>query len=326
MSTGPGQATALRQLFDDGEIYAVSDCEWLTVAAAHYGLTGISLGEAPAAVPAEASIVLFMRRNLVDARVRKLFPRAAVLVVPIASFDPDLESALYTQRLVSLTDYAAACAQSRYWADSLTNEAGPLIFSASSDASGKESPRTELACTFADNLNAAAWLEPAIRPGQWVSVGSLCELSLSIQASSERPYPFSLDGTAVASGVLVARDRRFSEDGGRRIRQAEKLRCDLTAAGPVTLRLEDGVLAEARAGGRDFTDAIAEATNPAHGLRALELGIGTNQSVLPAVDWAYNSQLNEGAGSFHIGFGEGMTGAHMDFIVAESSHHFATPN
>ena len=324
MGTESGRATALHQIFDDGDIYAVSDCEWLTVAAAHYGLIGVSLEEAPAVVPAEANVVLFMRRSLVDARVRRLFPRAAVLVVPIASFDPDLESALYTQKLVLLTDYVSACAQSRYWADNLMEQVGPLIFSGSD--TGEESERTELVCTFADSLNAAAWLEPAIKPGQWVSVGSLCELSLSIQASSQRPYPFSLDGTAVASGILVARDRRFSEDGARRIRLAEKLRRDLAAAGPVTLQLSDGVLTEARAGGKDFTNAIGEATNPEHGLRALELGIGTNQSVLPAVDWAYNSQLNEGAGPFHIGFGEGMTGAHMDFIVADSSHHFATPD
>jgi hypothetical protein len=317
MWTESDQGTALRQIFGDGDIYAVSDCEWLTIASAHYGLKGVSLEDAAGRVPAEANIVLFMRHSLVDAEIRKLFPRAAVLVVPIASFDPDLESALYTQKLVALTDYVSACSQSRYWADSLVNQTGSLVFSTSTD---------KLVCTFADNLSAAAWLEPMIKPGQWVSVGSLCELSLSIQASSQRPYPFSLDGTAVASGVLVARDRRFSEDGYQRIRQAEALRHELMAAGPVTLRLEDGVLTEARAGGQDFADAISEATNPEHGLRALELGIGTNQSVLPAVDWAYNSQLNEGAGPLHIGFGEGMTGAHMDFIVAESGHHFVKPN
>jgi hypothetical protein len=40
------------------------------------------------------------------------------------------------------------------------------------------------------------------------------------------------------------------------------------------------------------------------------------------VDWRFNSQLNEGAGVMHIGFGEGITGAHMDFVIPESDHHF----
>ena len=48
-----------------------------------------------------------------------------------------------------------------------------------------------------------------------------------------------------------------------------------------------------RAGGRDFTDAVRDVTNPDHGLQALELGIGTNQCVLPEVRWQVNSQLNE---------------------------------
>lgn len=45
-------------------------------------------------------------------------------------------------------------------------------------------------------------------------------------------------------------------------------------------------------------------------------------NLLPLVDWELNSQLNEGAGTLHLGFGEGMTGAHMDFVVAECEHRF----
>jgi hypothetical protein len=39
----------------------------------------------------------------------------------------------------------------------------------------------------------------------------------------------------------------------------------------------------------------------------------------------FNSQLNEGAGPVHLGFGDGMTGAHMDFVVAECTHRFPAP-
>jgi hypothetical protein len=120
----------------------------------------------------------------------------------------------------------------------------------------------------------------------------------------------------------VARDRHFSEVGDVRIRAADKLRGELVAAAPITLRLDHGVLTEVSAADRDFTDAVREVTNPEHRLQALELGIGTNQSVLPEVKWQINSQLNEGAGPVHLGFGEGVTGAHMDFIVAESNHRF----
>jgi hypothetical protein len=76
------------------------------------------------------------------------------------------------------------------------------------------------------------------------------------------------------------------------------------------------------ADGEDFTDAVREATNPQYELHALELGIGTNMGLLPRVDWTYNSQMNEGAGLVHLGVGEGITGAHMDFIVADGEHRF----
>jgi len=308
------QETTLHQIFPEGEIYAVSDCEWMRIAAAYYGLQGVAV-EDSSKLPPDASVVLFLRTQLVSSRIRQQFPQARVLVVPVASFDSSLEAALYTQKLVTRTDYVAACAQGRYWVDSITSKPGPLVF---------RSEVTHLTCSFSDELSAAAWLEPAIGPGQWVSVGSFCELSFSTPPSRNQESPFSLNGTIVATGVLVARDGHFTEAGDARIKAAEKLRRELVAAAPITLHLADGVLTSVCAGGRDFTDAVRQATNPEHGLQALELGIGTNQSVLPDVLWEFNSQLNEGAGPVHLGFGEGVSGAHMDFIVADGSHEFVT--
>lgn len=324
MKTETLHQNTLGQVFPEGEIYAVSDCEWLGIAAAYYGLESVPVTDA-GKLPPEANVVLLLRNGSVSSDLRKLFPRARVLVVPISSFDPELEAALYTQRLMTVTDYRAACALGRYWVDGLKNQAGPLVFY-TDEADG--CPRdccgpllTNLTCTFSDNLSAAAWLEPVLEPGQWVSVGSLCEVSLSTEPH-DQPHQFSLDGTAIASGVLVARDRRCTPAGDARITAAAQLRSKLVAAAPITLRLEGGVLTEVRAGGRDFTDAVREVTNPEHGLQALELGIGTNLGVLPEVRWQVNSQLNEGAGPVHLGFGEGVTGAHMDFIVAQSRHRF----
>jgi len=315
----------LSQVFPEGEIYAVSDCEWLGIAATYYGLQSVSLADV-SKLPPEANVVLVLRNRLVSSDLRKLFPRAKVLIVPISNFDPGLEAALYTQKLVTISDYRAACALERCWVENLTNHAGPLVFYTEEAAPGETrngTLRTDLTCSFSDNLSVAAWLEPVIESGQWISVGSLCEVALTADSSDE-VHQFSLDGTAVASGVLVARDRHFTPAGDTRIKAAAKLRSELVAAAPISLRLEGGVLTEVRADGRDFTDAVREVTNPEHGLRALELGIGTNLSVLPEVRWQVNSQLNEGAGPVHLGFGDGVTGAHMDFVVAHSAHRFIT--
>jgi hypothetical protein len=311
----------LRQLFSgDGEIFLVTDDEWLGLAASHYGMTTVMLPGCDR-LPPGANVALLLRHNLVTVDIRKAFGDAAVLLVPIASFDPSLESALYTQKLMLLSDYAQTYRWTRYWADSIASQPGPLVFSGPA-ANHAEADRTHLVCTLGDNITADAWLHPTIDPGQWISVGTLCELSMTAPSSSDWSSAFVIDGTAVASGVLVARDARYDEAGDARIRAAERLRAELTEHAPVTLRLEDGILTSVRAGGQDFTGAVRDVTNPEHGMHTLELGIGTNLSVLPHVDWSFNSQLNEGAGAVHLGFGEGITGAHMDFVIAESEHEF----
>jgi hypothetical protein len=312
----------LRQIFPEDEIYLVTDDELLAIAAADHGQAALMLADAEK-LPHGANVVLLLRHSLVTVDIRRMFRNAKVLLVPIASFDTSLEAALYTQKLTMLTDYSAALDRSRYWADSIATQAGPLIFSdaAPGEDAGDEE-KTHLVCSLGNDINADAWLEPKIGTGQWISVGTLCEFSMTAPSSADWCSAFVIDGTAVAAGVLVARDSRFSEAGHTRIQAAQRLQVELAARAPITLQLAGGVLTSVRAGGEDFTDAVREVTNPEHGLHTLELGIGTNQSVLPHVDWKFNSQLNEGAGAVHLGFGEGITGAHMDFVIAESGHQF----
>src|SRR5262245_40496581 len=104
----------LRQIFPDGEIYAVTDDEWVGIAAGYYGLTNVPLAEAER-LPAGANVVLFLRHSLVSVELRRMFRKYRVLTVPIASFDSSLEAALYTQKLTLVTDYLEACQNSRYW-------------------------------------------------------------------------------------------------------------------------------------------------------------------------------------------------------------------
>lgn len=298
----------LRQIFPEGQIYAVSDDERLLAEAARYGLAAVPLaGE----LPRGGNVVLFLRQSMISAALRRDFKDMAVLVVPIASFDASLEAALYTTRLTMLTDYRAACERSRYWADAIQGGAGTVVFS---------SDRTHIECALADELSADAWLRDGIVMGQWVSIGTLCEFSMTPPSLTDWSGAFTVDGTAVAAGVLAARDARSTAEGDARIDAARRLREDLTTNAPIVLELVGGVLTCAESGGRDYTDAIREVTNPEYGLHLIELGIGTNQGVLPHVDWSFNSQLNEGAGPVHLGFGDGITGAHMDFVVADGTH------
>jgi hypothetical protein len=307
----------LRAVFPVGDIFAVSDDGELGHAAEEYGLIFVGLDETEK-VPEGANVIVLLRRNLISIPIRKLFRKHRALVVPVASFDTGSEAALYTLRMLLLTDYAAAADMAREWTNGISGNLGPLVF----ESNGASGHRTNLVCTLASSLKMDGWLSPVIEIGQWVSIGAYCELSLTAPSTQDWTGAFVLDGTVAASGALVARDSRYNEVGDARIRAAMEVRDELSEHTTINLELEKGTAVSITAGGKDFTDAVRQATNPDYDLHALELGIGTNLALLPHIDWRLNSQLNEGAGCVHIGFGEGMTGAHMDFIVAEGSHHF----
>lgn len=307
----------LRAVFPEGDIYAVTDDDRLGPPAMQAGLWHVPIAEL-AGLPPGANVILFLRRTFPSIELRRALQSAKVLVVPISAFDPALDAALYTQSLVFRTDYRAVCQRNKYWVDNITSQPGPLVFSSEDDdGSG---PRTDLTCRLGEQLRADTTLRPQVAAGEWLSVGGYCEFALIPESAQDGAIV--VDGVAAAAGMLVAADGGSTTAGADRCRAARRLRVAMLESGPITLRMEGGVLSCVRAGATDFTDAVRMVTNPAYGLRILELGIGTNQEVLPWLDWSVNSQLNEGAGPVHLGFGEGITGAHIDFVIGHGSHRF----
>ncbi|MFE2970189.1 hypothetical protein ACFXKC_42345 [Streptomyces sp. NPDC059340] len=310
----------LRQIFPEGDVFAVTDDGALGAEAAELGLKYVPLDEA-AGLPDGARVVLLLQHHMISKPMRMFFRRQAVLVVPMASFDGAPDAAAYTLRMTLLTDYLRAASTAAYWIDKLRENAEKVVFGPPR-ADDADPDATRLVCSLGSALRVDAWPNASIGTGQWVSIGSCCELSITKQPSDVGGDVFSMDGVALASGVLAACDPRVTAAGERRVLEARRLRAEMAALGTIRLSMKDNVLTSVTAGGEDFTERLREVTNPDHGLQALELGIGTNLAVLPEVDWRFNSQLNEGAGVMHIGFGEGITGAHMDFVIPESDHHF----
>jgi hypothetical protein len=323
MTTSTAPDGLLRQLFPQGDIFAVADDAVLGQAAADLGLMYVPLDRAEE-LPAGANVVLLLQHHMVSKQLRFAFKHLSVLVVPIASFDDSPGSASYTLQMTLRTDWVRAADRACYWIEQLREGADQVVFGPLEPpiAESVAPEPMRLVCSIGAALTVDAWPRAAIREGGWVSIGSCCELSITRRPGQSPEDTFSMDGTAHASGVLAARDPRCTEAGRNRFEEARELRAEMARLGTIRLQMKDNVLTGATAGGRDFTGELLSATNPDHGLQALELGIGTNLAVLPEVNWRVNSQLNEGSGVMHIGFGEGITGAHMDFVVAECDHHF----
>lgn len=272
---------------------------------ARHGLPSIAW--TPELTVDEGSVVVAMCHRMGSKAIRDQFSGARVLALPIYSFDPSLAGVMYTVSLVFATDFVDTTRRNNEWIDLLrTRSDEPLVF---------KGPGTDLHCTLGENVRVDTSLDLEIAPGEWVSVGNYCEVSLTPSATTDWHSSYVMDGVVEAVGVLVAEDSRSSAEARARIEAARALRREMVEHGPVRLELEDGQLRAAMLAGRDLSEAIAEATNPTYDLHATELGLGTNPGIGPLVDWTFNSQLNEGVGMVHIGFGEGISGAHMDFIV-----------
>ena len=254
-----------------------------------------------------AKILLALCHQLVSRAVRRQFAPASVLVLPIRSFDDSYDSIVYTIDLTLATDYVDTCRRNHEWVDLLrTKTDGVLRFTG---------PGTDLECRLRDDLKASTSLTVGIEPGEWVSVADYCEVSLQAPSQEDWCGAFEISGYAEAVGVVSAEDSRVTPIGVERVRAARPLRTALVEEGPVTLVLEESIMRSAQVGGKDRVHEITDVTNPDYGGHTIELGLGSNPGILPLVDWTVNSQLNEGVGTVHLGFGEGITGAHIDFVI-----------
>ncbi|MBO1438790.1 hypothetical protein [Meiothermus sp. CFH 77666] len=85
---------------------------------------------------------------------------------------------------------------------------------------------------------------------------------------------------------------------------------------PLKIKIENSQLKEVRsADGTDFTDEIRELSNPQLELILVEMAVSNNPGLdVSNLDWSVNSVLNEGARGVHFAVGDGVTGAHIDFI------------
>jgi hypothetical protein len=314
-----GSLSNIRQVFlNDEPIYAVADEDMLANIAGEFGCIPRRLEDIPT-IPSGANVLLFLERTFITVQLRRALGSAAVFVVPISSFDSGLDAALYTQQLVFRTNYTAACARNKGWLESITNEPGPLLFASEGPADGM--PYTDLTCRLGDDLRADTCLDPQVKAGDWMSVGSYCEFAL-VATSIDDSRSFDINGVVQVAGVLVAQDARATPAGAARCREGRRLREAMAASGPISLTMENGRVASVSAGTENYTEALLAVTSPEYGRNLLELGIGTNHDILPWVDWSVNSQLNEGAGPLHLGFGDGITGAHVDFLVRDCTHRF----
>lgn len=237
------------------------------------------------------------------------FKGSRLLIVPVAAFDPGFDAARYTLELVAESDFVTGAAQNAAWLERLNGAEAPLRFAGENG---------ELTCELRERLiMMKPQLKAKLNRGEWEAIGSFFEIAL-VPDNEDFFHPgYIVDGRLRVDGVAVARHRIMPEGLEPLHAEAWEFFANLRRDGhtPLELTIENSRVTGATAGGRDIVEELLRFSNPKRELVLVEMAISNNPGLEPSrLDWSHNSVLNEGSRGIHVAVGDGVTGAHIDFI------------
>jgi len=225
----------------------------------------------------------------------------------MVSFDPSIQSVIYTLQMLAASNFASAAAVNREWLERLQSETDGLIMTGTG---------TNLSAKLRPDLRVMRpHTEPQLGPGEWDGIGSYFEIGMVLDRDQYRAG-YDATGQISAVGVAVAHHREMPADKLAHATRAWDLFTRLREEGGFPLRLivDSSYVSHVYAGAHDIVEELAELTQDPRVILT-ELAIGSNHALDPhTIDWTLNCQINEGAYGIHVGIGNGVSGAHIDFI------------
>ncbi|GIW33347.1 hypothetical protein [Meiothermus sp.] len=244
-------------------------------------------------------------------QLERYFKGSRVLIIPLVAFDPSLEAAIYTVELLASSDFTKATKENEKWISLLKK--GDVQRIEFKGAYG------ELEIVLKERLDLMLpRVQAGLLPGEWEAVGMFFEIAM-IPDNEDLFHPgYIVNGEAIVPGVAVAHHRIMPAQLTSLPIRAWQLLGGLVKQRRVPLRvtIENSQLKEVRSvDGADFADEIRELSNPRLELMLVEMAISHNPGLEASnLNWSVNSVLNEGARGIHFAVGDGVTGAHIDFI------------
>ena len=239
------------------------------------------------------------------------FSKSRVLIIPMLSFDSSIDAAIYTMTLLGRSTIETACHLNQQWLHLLLEHKEPFILRGNG---------CELVCEIDEGVCVLApKIAVQLDLGEWTSIGSYFEVGMVPQPDDFRPA-FKVNGTLSVAGVAVAHHRQMHADllhlplkAWNVLQQIQKQKLF-----PLQINIENSCITSIVAGDQDLSDELEYLSNKRYELTLTEMAFSTNAGIRPEfIDWTKNSQLNEGAIGIHVAVGEGLTGAHIDFICPE---------
>ncbi|WP_343327506.1 hypothetical protein [Pseudomonas putida] len=216
-------------------------------------------------------------------------------------FDPSIDSALYSLKLLLESDFEKALITQRSMLNMLNSHQS---FSLSGN-----------------DTNARVRIYPGAQPYGLItedieddfihSVAEFFEVHYA-HMNPREPCPFSVSGTVRASGILIVL-RKHNPTLPEGLKASLTWLSDLLSDEGAVLSIEDNTITSLKVKNQEHIKLLDLAAGP-RGLRLTEFAIGVNESIETSIDYKVNSQLNEGIRGIHLAIGDGSSGYHIDFL------------
>jgi len=244
-------------------------------------------------------------------QLEKNFKSSRLLIIPLVAFDPSFDAAKYTLYTLAASDFVGSTKANLDWISRL------------GDSSLREihfrGQIGELEVVLKERLDLMLPATQAqLLPGEWEAIGMFFEIAM-IPDNEDFFHPgYVVNGEIDVTGVAIAHHRVMPEQLTHLPKEAWELLGSLIRTGrfPLRVRVENSQLISARTrDGFEITDALRRFSNPQLELMLVEMAISNNTGLdAGMIDWGVNSVMNEGVGGIHFAVGDGVTGAHIDFI------------
>ncbi|WP_069865083.1 hypothetical protein [Pseudomonas citronellolis] len=288
-------------LFDSNEVIILSDNETFNSLVSEQGWPTANLAELSRAPQCS---VVFSFSDAAAIRSHDLaaqYPGSRMVFCALHVFDASLETALYSFDLMCASDFKSALEKQCIAAEMM-----------------ETSSRLRLCGQGADgwvDLDSSVKPYALLKSVEGPFVHSVAEFFEVHHAHLHRKQaaPFWVSGEFLVSGVLsVMRPTgRFPYENSTR--DVDAFVQKVAAANSVKMIVTDNKVTSFCIDAEEQVDFLRILGGDRQEL-VTEFAIGVNEAIEEKIDYARNSQLNEGIEGIHLAIGDGVSGYHIDFL------------
>lgn len=234
-----------------------------------------------------------------------LSPESRVLTIPLIAFDSSFVCFKYLFHQLQNCNFPNV--YSRYKGLMSTfKDVGPK-FSVTSGTN------IQLTCNFNDKVSFSYPKSIKISKGKIRSVAEYFEVNFN-HLYPELSSPFNLNGEFRFSSCLHAIHPSINNISNNQMKCAKKLFKDIYQSNNCSMIIENNNAKSFKIDNIERVDDVITIAGNSRKSNVTEFAFGLNSDIYENIIWSYNSQINEGCSGIHLGFGDGKTGIHMDFI------------